>query len=56
MAVSVDGSDTATSDAYFLAFGDTTTSPHVKIMGHYHDTFRRTDGVWQLARRQITVG
>jgi hypothetical protein len=56
LAVSVDGSDTATSDAYFLAFGDTTTAPNVKLMGHYHDTFRRTPDGWKLARRQITVG
>jgi 3-phenylpropionate/cinnamic acid dioxygenase small subunit len=56
IAVSVDGSDTATSDAYFLAFGDTTTAPNVKLMGHYHDTFRRTPDGWKLARRQITVG
>jgi len=56
MAVSADGSDTATSDCYFLAYGDTTTSPNVKLMGHYHDTFRRTPDGWKLARRQISVG
>ena len=56
MAVAVDGSDTATSDCYFLAYGDTTTAPAVKLMGHYHDTFRRTPDGWKLARRQISVG
>jgi 3-phenylpropionate/cinnamic acid dioxygenase small subunit len=56
VAVTIDQPDVATSDAYFLAYGDTATSPTVKLMGHYHDTFRRTADGWKLARRQITVG
>jgi uncharacterized protein (TIGR02246 family) len=56
IAVDVDGTDTATSDAYFLAYANTTTSPTVNVMGHYHDTWSRTDEGWKLARRQITFG
>jgi uncharacterized protein (TIGR02246 family) len=55
-AVHFEDTDTATSDCYFLAYGDTTTSPTVRLMGHYHDTVRRTGGGWKLAHRAITFG
>jgi 3-phenylpropionate/cinnamic acid dioxygenase small subunit len=57
VAVHLDGGDTATSDCYFLFFGDTASSnPTVRIMGHYHDTFRREAAGWRLARREIAFG
>ena len=56
MAVRMGGDGTATSDSYFLAYGDTTTAPTVRLMGHYHDTFRREPDGWKIARRQITLG
>lgn len=54
--VSFDGPHTATSDAYFLAVGDTTTAPTIKLIGHYHDTLRREDGRWKMAYRKIVFG
>jgi hypothetical protein len=39
-----------------MFYGDTTTAPAVRLMGLYHDTFRRTDEGWKLARREITFG
>ncbi len=54
--VHFDGADTAVSDAYFLFVADTTTTPVIRSMGHYHDLLRRDGGVWRLARRQITPG
>lgn len=55
LAVRVDG-DEAVADSYFLAVSDTTTSPRIGMIGHYHDTFRRQADGWKLARRQITFG
>jgi ketosteroid isomerase-like protein len=56
LAVHFEDTDTATTDCYFLAYGDTTTSPTVRLMGHYHDTVRQTGGGWKLAHRAITFG
>jgi ketosteroid isomerase-like protein len=56
LAVQLGGGDTATGDSYFLYVADTTTSPRLGRIGHYHDTFRRTGGGWKMARRQITFG
>lgn len=56
VCVTVDGSDTATADSYFVFFQQTTTTPTVFNMGHYHDTFEREGGTWRLARRAITLG
>lgn len=55
-AVRFDGPDTAVSDAYFLFVADTDTSPVIRLVGHYHDRFRREAGIWRLARRRITRG
>ncbi len=56
LAVQVDGTDRASSDSYWLFYGNTTTAPAVSLMGHYHDTLRRTPEGWKLARREITFG
>jgi uncharacterized protein (TIGR02246 family) len=56
VAVTVDGSEVASADSYFLFFQKTTTAPTLFNMGWYHDTFVRQTGRWRLARRQITFG
>ncbi|HEV8296815.1 MAG TPA: nuclear transport factor 2 family protein [Acidimicrobiales bacterium] len=56
IGVTIDDADTATTDSYWMFYGDTTTAPAVRLMGLYHDTFRRTDEGWKLARREITFG
>jgi uncharacterized protein (TIGR02246 family) len=56
LAVSELGEDTAEADSYFQFYTDTTTTPTLRLMGHYHDTLRRQDGAWRIARRQITIG
>lgn len=55
VAVAVTG-DTAVADSYWQFYVDTTTAPTLKLMGAYHDTFRRTPDGWQLAERLITLG
>jgi 3-phenylpropionate/cinnamic acid dioxygenase small subunit len=56
LAVTVVGADTAEADSYWLVYCDTTTTPTLRAMGHYHDTLRRQDDGWRIARRQITIG
>ena len=57
IAVETDGSDVATSDSYWIFYGDTTTEPKIQLMGHYHDTFERgSDGRWRIKTRAITFG
>lgn len=56
LGVRVDGSDEAGADSYWQFVGDTTAVPTVRLMGHYHDTFRRTPEGWRLATRGITFG
>lgn len=55
VAVEVRG-DTAVADSYWQFYVATATAPTLKLMGAYHDTFRRTPNGWQLAERLITVG
>ncbi|HSA52239.1 MAG TPA: nuclear transport factor 2 family protein [Yinghuangia sp.] len=55
IAVSVRG-DTAVADSYWQFYVDTTTSPTLRLMGAYRDTFRRTPDGWQLSERLVTVG
>jgi 3-phenylpropionate/cinnamic acid dioxygenase small subunit len=55
-AVRFDGADSAVSEAYFLFVADTTTTPTIRFIGHYHDLLRREGGTWKLARREITPG
>lgn len=54
--VSVDDSDGATSDAYFVFLVDTNETPRIFNCGHYHDTWRRTPDGWKLAVRDIVLG
>lgn len=56
VAVDVGADGTATADSYWIFYRQTTTTPTIFNMGHYHDTFRREDGTWRLARRDITLG
>ena len=56
LTVQTDGSDTATADSYWLFYGDTLTSPTIRLMGYYHDSFQRTKAGWKLAQREITFG
>jgi uncharacterized protein (TIGR02246 family) len=55
-AVRFEGDDEAVSDAYYLFVSDTSTTPTVRMMGHYHDLLRREGGTWKMARREITPG
>jgi 3-phenylpropionate/cinnamic acid dioxygenase small subunit len=56
ICVQVGDGDTSVADSYWLFYADTTTTPVVRLMGHYHDTFARSTDGWQLARREITFG
>ena len=35
---------------------DTTTSPTLRCVGQYHDTFRCTHEGWKLERRSVVMG
>ncbi|MER5987439.1 nuclear transport factor 2 family protein [Streptomyces sp. NPDC001787] len=59
--VTVDSPTTASSTTYFATYrvdGATDTLPSPRLpanVGHYEDTFRRTDGVWLLASRTLVL-
>lgn len=55
-AVTVESPDSARAESVWMFYADTTTAPRLSSMGRYHDTFRRVDGRWLLARRIVTVG
>jgi ketosteroid isomerase-like protein len=55
MWVHVDGSDEAEAHSYFLFVQNTDTSPTLGMVGHYHDTMRRTPDGWKLAHRRIII-
>jgi len=55
-AVQVAEGTTAIADSYWLFWRDTTTSPVLFNMGHYHDVVRHEGGAWRIARREITLG
>lgn len=56
VAVEVLDDDHATADSYWQFWRETATAPTLFNMGHYHDTLRRVDGAWRVARREITLG
>jgi uncharacterized protein (TIGR02246 family) len=56
VAVQVQDATRAAADSYWLFWRDTTTSPALFNMGHYHDVVRHVDGAWRIARREITLG
>ena len=43
----------ATADSAFVFWTNTATEPTATSVGRYRDTFRRVDGEWKLARREI---
>jgi uncharacterized protein (TIGR02246 family) len=55
LAVMVHG-DRALASSYWQFFTQTTTEPHLALMGAYHDELVRTEDGWLLSRRQITIG
>jgi 3-phenylpropionate/cinnamic acid dioxygenase small subunit len=54
--VRVDGSDVATSDAYFVFLVETDVAPRMMNNGHYHDTWVRTPTGWRVKVRDIVLG
>jgi 3-phenylpropionate/cinnamic acid dioxygenase small subunit len=56
ISVRFDSDDAATAHSYFSFWGDTSTTPVVRSIGRYEDSFRRTPDGWRLARRVITFG
>ncbi len=56
LAVQIDDPLTATADSYWMFLRNTTTEPTPTSVGYYHDTLRWVDGLWQIARREITLG
>jgi uncharacterized protein (TIGR02246 family) len=48
--------DQAVATSTWLFIAETATTPHVRAVGRYLDTLRRTDAGWRLARREITAG
>lgn len=55
VAVSVTG-DTAVANSYWQFYTATATTPALRSMGAYRDTFRRTPQGWRLSHRHITAG
>ena len=55
-SVKFEGPDTAISDCCFLFYGDVSSAPAIRLIGVYHDTVRRTDEGWKLARREVSFG
>jgi 3-phenylpropionate/cinnamic acid dioxygenase small subunit len=48
--------DEAAGRAYWQFYGDTASTPVLRSMGRYDDTYRRTAAGWQLAHRSIVIG
>jgi 3-phenylpropionate/cinnamic acid dioxygenase small subunit len=55
VTVDVNG-DTARARSYFQFFAQTTTTPHVRLIGEYDDQFVRSPDGWLLDHRRITIG
>ena len=53
--VEIEG-DEAIALSTWLFLADTATAPRVQAVGRYHDTLRRTQDGWRLARREISAG
>jgi len=56
VSIRFEDDDVAISRSSFVYWADTATAPVVRSMGRYADMFRRSDGRWMLARREITFG
>jgi SnoaL-like domain len=50
------GLDEAEAVSYFVFFETTSTAPVVASFGNYRDRFRRSEGIWRLARRTVALG
>jgi ketosteroid isomerase-like protein len=48
--------DTATGHVYWLFYGDTGSTPVLRSMGQYHDTYRRGGTGWQVGHRSVVIG
>jgi uncharacterized protein (TIGR02246 family) len=55
VAVTVDG-DQAVAESYWQFYTATDTTPALRSMGKYRDTFRRTADGWRLRHRRISTG
>jgi 3-phenylpropionate/cinnamic acid dioxygenase small subunit len=53
--VRVDG-NAASGHVYWLFYGDTASTPVLRSMGQYHDTYRRDETRWLLAHRSVVIG
>ena len=56
IAVRFEDGDTAIADSTWMFLGQASTAPAIRTFGRYHDTLRRVDGAWRLARREIHLG
>jgi len=55
-AVEFTSDDESVADSYWVYYVETNVAPRVTLVGHYHDTLRRTSEGWKMARREITFG
>ena len=53
--IRVEGPDNATAESYALFIGDITTSPVIRAVARYRDSFTRTAEGWKLSRREISL-
>jgi hypothetical protein len=56
MSTDMSGPDVGEAISYFSYFESTATAPVIVSAGTYGDLFRRTGGIWRIARRIVTVG
>ena len=55
-AVEFSSDDEAVADSYWVYYVETNVAPRVTLVGHYHDTLKRTKDGWKMARRVINFG
>jgi len=55
-AVDFTSDDEAVADSYWVFYVETDVAPRVTLVGRDHDTLRRTEQGWKMARREITFG
>ncbi len=56
LSVKVNDDGTAEAESYWLFVGDTDKTPVLRAIGHYRDSFRKTDDGWKMSHRRITNG
>lgn len=47
--------ENAESQSYWVLLGSQEKTEVLRV-GHYHDTYRKEDGVWKIAYRRVTPG